>query len=428
MTWSFSRGEKRIAPAAALGLLSILVVPLALHCYDLLAHDNMQRLYGLASKANTTFEADEYYRQALAFPPQDCSRDTLYAAIERALGTDSAANGWGNSAENELLIKNAIEIDTRVYGEVHPETATSIHCLGATYLWTYRLKEAEQLLLKALRIRRLVNGPEAFETMITMHRLATVYEQENRIEDAAPLMDKAYKLERKFLGRDNEQTEDSRFRLRRLLRTLHKYDQAEPLFEESLESNKHLNPATLFTASTANELGTFYAEEGKDDKALAAYKEALNLLHKENTIVWPQFAEGAFCNNLAKSLLKLHRYEEAEHYFKWAVTVRKFDFGERNDVTLDSQFGLALTYKSKKLYKDAEPILENIIQCKRQKLKSKSPYQLQNAEQIKDLSKASEALAEIYHLTGRKSEANALEQATAQAIWQSHSQNCEALP
>ena len=80
--------------------------------------------------------------------------------------------GMGEYAEAENLQRRTLDIQRRVLGPDHPDTARSINRLAGTLVSEGRNTEAEKLYRESLDIRRRILGPEHEETLSTMLNLS----------------------------------------------------------------------------------------------------------------------------------------------------------------------------------------------------------------------------------------------------------------
>jgi hypothetical protein len=65
-----------------------------------------------------------------------------------------------------------METSSRVLGEDHPDTLTSIANLASTYRKQGRWKEAEELVVQVMETRKRVLGEEHPDTLTSMGNLA----------------------------------------------------------------------------------------------------------------------------------------------------------------------------------------------------------------------------------------------------------------
>ena len=119
-----------------------------------------------------------------------------------------------------------IETSTRVLGEEHPDTLSSIANLAATYRNQGRWKEAEELRVRVMEIRKRVLGEEHPSTLNGMKNLAFTLKYQTRDAEAISLIRRCYKLRIQVLGPGHPYTEAS-------LEALHNWENDEDELERS---------------------------------------------------------------------------------------------------------------------------------------------------------------------------------------------------
>jgi tetratricopeptide (TPR) repeat protein len=123
------------------------------------------------------FIEHENMAQAVNFP----------SYIWNGLPSGSSNYEQGRYEEAEELGAKASKTGTRVLGEEHPDTMTSMGNLATTYFEQRRYKEAEELDVKTLESRRRVLGEEHPDTLTSMSNLATTYREQRRYKEAEEL-------------------------------------------------------------------------------------------------------------------------------------------------------------------------------------------------------------------------------------------------
>jgi len=112
----------------------------------------------------------------------------------------------GEYKEAHGLIGRALDLDRKVQGEEHPDTATSVNNLAFLYARQGRYAEAEPLYEQGLAIRRKVLGEEHPDTVGSVNNLAGLYESQGRYAEAEPLYKQALMISVKVLGKEHPTT------------------------------------------------------------------------------------------------------------------------------------------------------------------------------------------------------------------------------
>ena len=118
-------------------------------------------------------EAEKLYRDALRIWQKNSMDEAARARVESNLSAillDAA-----RYPEAEALALDAVEIDERIFGADHPETAASLNKLGAVYNAEGHYRQAETVLLRAARIREKTLGPRNPNTAMTLAALSQTY-------------------------------------------------------------------------------------------------------------------------------------------------------------------------------------------------------------------------------------------------------------
>ncbi|KAI4085751.1 MAG: hypothetical protein L6R37_008477 [Teloschistes peruensis] len=123
-----------------------------------------------------------------------------------------ASTYWnqGRWKEAEELNVQVIETRTRVLGEEHPDTLTSMANMASTYWKQGRWKEAEELKVHVIETRTRVHGDEQPDTLPSMANMAYTWTSQSRNEEAISMMEKCFELQRHSLGPDHPHTVSSR--------------------------------------------------------------------------------------------------------------------------------------------------------------------------------------------------------------------------
>ncbi|HEY3862613.1 MAG TPA: tetratricopeptide repeat protein [Verrucomicrobiae bacterium] len=108
---------------------------------------------------------------------------------------------WHNLAEwskAEPLMRRALAIDEKSFGEIHPNVAAILNNLAQLLQATNRLEEAEPLMRRALAIDEKSYGPEHPGVATDLNNLAQLLQATNRLEEAEPLMRRHLEIFLKF--------------------------------------------------------------------------------------------------------------------------------------------------------------------------------------------------------------------------------------
>ncbi|MEE9129901.1 MAG: tetratricopeptide repeat protein [Phycisphaerales bacterium] len=255
--------------------------------------------------------------------------DTLASMNDLAVLYDEQ----GRYDEAEPLYVKTLEIKKRVLGEEHPHTLNSMNNLAILYNNQGRFDEAERLQDKTLEIRKRVLGREHPDTLASMANLAIVYLDQGRYDEAEPLLNvKTLEIRKRVLGEEHPDTVRSMNNLAILYANQGRDDEAEPLYVKTLEIMKRVlgeeHPNTLFSMMN---LASLYVEQERFEEADALQAQAVDASRR----AWPEGAWfiGAFRADHGGTLLKLHRYQDAEEALEEAYAILMGSVGPENEYT-----------------------------------------------------------------------------------------------
>src|SRR5579859_2232845 len=109
--------------------------------------------------------------------------------------------GWflrddGKISDSERFSLKAVEINTDVQGEDHPDTLTTINNLAETYWALGRTEEAARLQEQVLEKRRQILGEDHPYTLNSMNNRAETYREQGRTEEAGRLREQVLEKRR----------------------------------------------------------------------------------------------------------------------------------------------------------------------------------------------------------------------------------------
>ena len=135
-------------------------------------------------------EADEIANEALTLAG-DLDSTELACVADLATSVSRAKFGLGDLATSEAMARKGVELQRRLYGENHPQTALGLTQLGLVLRQQDRLSEAELAQRQALAILRQHYGDEYKSNQQVLIRLARVLVSERKIDEAKSVRDEA---------------------------------------------------------------------------------------------------------------------------------------------------------------------------------------------------------------------------------------------
>jgi tetratricopeptide (TPR) repeat protein len=177
-------------------------------------------------------EAEPLMREALSIETRVYGRD--HEAVGSCLtNLGMLFNSTGRAEQAEPLLRRALEV-TRACPERHNLTK-QINGLALVLMDLLEWSEAEELLREALEIDPREHGDGDASVGRDLHNLALVLRSTNRVAEAEPLARRALEIGRSAHGRGHPKVARRMQVLAGILRDLGRPAEAEPLARESLE-------------------------------------------------------------------------------------------------------------------------------------------------------------------------------------------------
>jgi tetratricopeptide (TPR) repeat protein len=155
----------------------------------------------------------------------------------------------GRWMDAEELFVQVMETSSRVLGEEHPDTLTSIANLASTYRNQGRWKEAEELFVQVMETSSRVLGEEHPDTLTSIANLASTYRNQGRWKEAEELEVQVMETRKRVLGEEHPDTLTSIDNLASTYWNQGRWKEAEELFVQVMETRKRVlgeeHPSTL---------------------------------------------------------------------------------------------------------------------------------------------------------------------------------------
>jgi CHAT domain-containing protein/Tfp pilus assembly protein PilF len=297
----------------------------------------------------------------------------------------------GHYEEAEELYYEALDIQQKTRGDIHPEIASLLNDLAMLYDMIGDYNKAEKTYKKVLRIDRQTLGTNHPDVALTINNLALVYNELSRFLESEKLYFQALEIQKKVHGEEHPEIALALGNLGLLYKNWGRYDQAEQLLLECLNMEKALlgenHPEV---AQSLGNLASLYQVTSQINKSKTLYLESLNIIEKvpgDNLL-----DKARVLNNLAGLDKESKNYSSAEKNFKASLAISIEVFGEEHPYIAITMGHIGLIYQHQKKYILAEELL------------TKSYKMLMSifGEQNPDVSNALSNLASFYAKTGQK--------------------------
>jgi serine/threonine protein kinase len=231
-----------------------------------------------------------------------------------------AVSAQGRYAEQESILREAINIRRLLHPGDHRELAGAMQALAASLRAQRRLDDAEPLYRAALDMRRRLFGSEHEDIAQSLNSLALLRQNKGDSAAAEPLFREALDMRRKLLGDPHPIVADALNNLANLLRAQSRFNEAEPLLREALDMRlKLLGPQHPAVAQSMNNLANNLFDLKDPVSAEPLHRGALEIWRKTLPPEHPNIAIAG--QGLARSLLVREAYSEAEPLFREALTI-----------------------------------------------------------------------------------------------------------
>jgi tetratricopeptide (TPR) repeat protein/CHAT domain-containing protein len=303
-------------------------------------------------------------------------------AIQRKLSADQRAelataqtaaqemarfHAAGRYADAVPSAQHALAIRTKLLGENHRDTATSMNELAETYRMAGDLAQAIRLHEQALAVRKAVVGEKHPDTAFSLNNCAMSYYSQGDYARAVPLYEQALAIIRQAQGEKNVNAALIINNLAELYRTRGDYARARPLYEQALAIHKEvLGEKHSNTALSLNNLAVLFQTQGEYARAAALQEQAL-AIYKE--------VSGAKHPNTALSLCNLGvlyqaqgNYARAESSYKESLAIYQATLGDKHTSTAATMCCLAELYRVKGDYPLAVGLHEQALAIRKQVL------------------------------------------------------------
>lgn len=272
----------------------------------------------------------------------------------------------------EPLFRRALAIREKQLGGEHPATAASFNNLAILLCGKTDYEGAEQLYRRALAIQEKSLGVAHPATAASLNNLATVLHDQWDYDGAEQLYRRALAIQEKSLGPTHPDTVGCVNNLARLLRDKYDYDAAEQLFFRALTiRGKVLGTEHPDTAESLNDLGGVLKAKEDYDGAERLYRRALAVQERSLGVAHPAVADKL--NNLANLLSDQGDDEAAEPIYRRALAIQEKSLGVEHPATATSLHNLASVLATKGDYDAAEALFCRALVIREKRLGAEHP-------------------------------------------------------
>ena len=271
------------------------------------------------------------------------------------------------------LHEKALMIRKNNFGEDHADVAISYSTLAPVHYSMGEYNKAKELHKKALMIRKKIFGEDHVDVAKSYSTLAPVHYSIGEYNQAKELHEKALMIYKKIFGEDHAHVATSYNNLASVYNSLGEYNQAKELHEKALTIRKKIfGEDHADVATSYDNLATVYQRLGEYNQAKELHEKALMITKK---IFGENHADvAACCNNLALVYNSLGKYNQAKELHEKALDIRKNVFGEDHAYVATSYHKLASVYSSLGEDNQAKELHEKALMIRQKIFGEDHPY------------------------------------------------------
>ncbi len=287
--------------------------------------------------AATAYREAQSLQQASANDPQ---AQGMVAKSQYGLGIVQARQG--RYAEAERSLRDALEIQQRLYGDAHGDIARTLQNLSKVLAQSGNLNAAIPIMQRAVQMQRGLRGslphPDLAEEI---NDLGTLMQEHGDYNAAEALLQEAIAMKRRLLGEKHPEIATGLNNLASLLQDKGDLVRAEATYREALQMQRELlGDIHPDVANTLNNLAFVQDDKGDLQGALATEREALRVYRELFRGDHPEVAR--IMNRIGYWLTGAGEYAEARHDLQDALAMRRRLVGDAHPDVASSLTHLAI--------------------------------------------------------------------------------------
>ena len=280
-------------------------------------------------------KALEFYTKALNIQEKILGKDHPDTALSYN-NIGSVYNRMGDYTKALEFYTKALNIREKVLGKDHPDTALSYNNIGYVYSSMGDYPKALEFYAKALNIREKVLGKDHPDTALSYNNIGYVYSSMGDYPKALEFYAKALNIEEKVLGNDHPATANSYNNIGYVYDGMGDYPKALEFYTKALDIyEKVLGKDHPDTALSYNNIGYVYNRMGDYPKALEFYTKALDIDEKVLGKDHPDTASSY--NNVGFAYNKIGDYNKSYNYSKEAYYIFKLNRDKNFEILSNEQ-------------------------------------------------------------------------------------------
>ncbi|CAE7524875.1 NPHP3 [Symbiodinium sp. CCMP2592] len=263
----------------------------------------------------------------------------------------------GQHEESEDLYRECLELRRKQFGDMNPNTLTSMNNLAELLKAQGKFEEAESLHRESLAgWRTHGNAPN---TLASIGNLAELLRVQGRHEEAEPLQREALIGSRKQFGQMHPNTLRNMHKMAMLSKVQGNLQEAESLFREAEHGCRlQFGPVHPETLACISNLAELLRTQDRLEESEPLQRVALDGSRKQLGDTHPNTLRSV--NNLAMLLKAQGRCDEAETLFRETLKGRRAQMSDHPD-TLATMENLAELLRGQGRLEEAEPLFREAL-------------------------------------------------------------------
>ena len=289
-------------------------------------------------------KALEFYTKALNINEKVLGKDHPDTAVSYN-NIGSAYSNMGNYPKALEFHTKALNINEKFLGKDHPDTAVSYNNIGNDYSSMSNYPKALEFHTKALNIQEKILGKDHPDTAASYNNIGDIYNKIGNYPKALEFHTKALNIREKSLGKDHPDTAESYNNIGDVYNKIGNYHKALEFHTKALNiREKSLGKDHPDTAASYNNIGSAYYHVGDYHKALEFFIKSLNA--KERTLGKEHPSTALSYNNIGHVYSDIGNYPKALEFFIKDLNINENVLGKDHPDTASSYNSIGSVYDS----------------------------------------------------------------------------------
>jgi tetratricopeptide (TPR) repeat protein len=273
------------------------------------------------------------------------------------LGTLLAQNG--RNAEAEKKLREALELQQKLYGASHPAIASTLKDLSRAVADEGDLNAALPMMQRAVAMQRQLRGNEPHPALAeVLNDMGLLLYERGDTDGAEKYYRESLAMNRRLLGDKHPEIANGLENIAMVLSDKGDLEGAETLYWQSLLMRRELLGANHpDVGRTLANLASLQYDRGKTVDALANLREVLVIYRRAYPADNPEVAR--VLNGIGSWLTIAGEYPQAERYLQEGLAMRRRLFSDRQPDVASSQTALAILKVAEGKYTEAIPLAQN---------------------------------------------------------------------